>query len=83
MARLVRHEATTPIKIDPATLPLGDDGKPRKIAICACGLSSKFPLCDGSHKQLNEQPGQLYCYDPVTKAIIETRPETPAPSPQQ
>src|SRR5947207_15375560 len=71
MARVVRHEATGPIKIDPATLPLGPDGKPKKIAVCACGLSSTFPTCDGTHKQLSEQPEQLHCYDPVIRAAIE------------
>jgi CDGSH-type Zn-finger protein len=74
MARVVRHEATGPIKIDPATMPLGPDGKPKKIAVCACGLSSTFPICDGTHKQLNEQPEQLHCYDPVIKAAIEAMP---------
>jgi CDGSH-type Zn-finger protein len=71
MARLVRLEGIAPHKIDPATLPLGPDGKPKKIAVCTCGLSSKFPICDGTHKQLNEQPGELYCYDPAIKALAE------------
>ena len=75
MARLVRLEAIGPVKIDPTTIPLGIDGKPKKIAVCACGLSSTFPICDGSHKQLNERPGQLYRYDPVTKAVIDVVPE--------
>jgi CDGSH-type Zn-finger protein len=71
MARLVRLEGIGPVKIDPATLPLGPDGKPKKIAVCVCGLSSKFPICDGTHKQLNEQPGQVYCYDPALRALLE------------
>src|ERR1051325_9803038 len=73
MARLVRHEAIGPVKIDPATLPLGPDGKPKKISVCACGLSRTFPTCDGTHKQLAEQPEQLYCYDPSVQPAIESR----------
>lgn len=72
MARLVRHEAIGPVKIDPATLPLGPDGKPKKIAVCACGLSRTFPVCDGTHKQLAEEPGPIYCYDPSVRAAIES-----------
>ncbi len=74
MARLVRLEAIGPVKIDPSTLPLGPDGKPKKVAVCVCGLSSKFPICDGTHKQLNEQPGQVYCYDQSLRAVLETAP---------
>jgi CDGSH-type Zn-finger protein len=72
MARLVRHEAIGPVKIDPATLPLGPDGKPKKVAVCACGLSRTFPICDGTHKQLIEEPGGTYCYDPAARAAIES-----------
>src|SRR6185436_6010573 len=74
MPRLVRHDAIGPVKIDPATLPIGDDGKPKKIAVCACGLSRKFPVCDGTHKTLNEQPDQLCIYDPQTSQLVEQRP---------
>lgn len=87
MARLVRHEATGPIKIDPATLPLGPDGKPKKIAVCACGMSKTFPTCDGTHKQLSEEPEKLYCYDPAVRAAIESagvvmRDPLPPPPPK-
>jgi CDGSH iron-sulfur domain-containing protein 1 len=72
MARLVRLTAVDPLKIDPKTIP---DGK--MIAICACGLSQTFPLCDGSHKpaRASEQAGTLYVYAPDRKTITETRPD--------
>jgi CDGSH iron-sulfur domain-containing protein 1 len=60
MARLVRHEASAPIKIDPAHWPRDEQGNPRVISICACGLSAKFPFCDGSHKRCRDEvPGAV------------------------
>jgi CDGSH-type Zn-finger protein len=41
MARIVRHTARGPIKIEPQQKP---------IWVCACGLSKNAPYCDGSHK---------------------------------
>jgi len=65
MARLVRHEADGPIRVDPTDKP---------IFICACGLTSTPPMCDGSHKACKgERPGRVYVYDPTTKAVIEER----------
>jgi CDGSH-type Zn-finger protein len=71
MPRLVRMTATGPIKIDPKTL---DPEKP--IFICACGLSAKFPFCDGTHKGCAavEQPGMLTVYGPE-RTPVEQRPE--------
>ena len=72
MARLVRLTATDPLKIDPKTLP-----QDKMLAICQCGLSQKFPLCDGAHKAARalEQPGTLYIYSDDGKTVIETRPD--------
>lgn len=71
MARLVRHEQTGPYRIEPGDVP-----RDKPIFICACGLSSRLPYCDGSHKFCrNEVPGRLYVYDSVTKAVIEERPD--------
>ena len=43
MARLVRLTGTGPQKIEPTDKP---------VFVCTCGLSKKFPLCDGTHKSL-------------------------------
>ncbi len=66
MARLVRLEATGPVKIDPAEFA-AKNPPGKLIAICACGISKQFPLCDGSHKLTrDEAPGCCYRYDPET-----------------
>jgi len=78
MARLVRFEQTGPIKIDPATWPRDEMGNLKTIFVCACGLSNKFPLCDGTHKSCREEPGKLYTYDPVTKAVLDSTEESEA-----
>lgn len=77
MARLVRLEATGPIKIDPAQFPRDEQGNLKPMFICACGLSTKLPFCDGTHKSTckAEEAGHVYRYDPETRAVIEKRPE--------
>lgn len=77
MARLVRLEATGPIKIDPAQFPRDEQGNLKAIWICACGLTSTPPFCDKTHKTAckNEQAGTVYEYDPVTKELKSSRPE--------
>lgn len=65
MARLVRREATGPIKIEPSDKP---------IWVCGCGLSKKFPFCDGTHKACaKEEPGVLYVYDRENERVVEER----------
>lgn len=76
MARLVRIEATGPVKIDPATLPRDESGNLKPIVFCACGLSKKMPFCDGMHKNTSklEEAGFLYRYDAEGR-VIEKSPE--------
>ena len=66
MARLVTFEATGPIKVEPSDKP---------IFVCACGLSRKFPFCDGTHKACrDEEAGKTYRYDPATGTRSEVKP---------
>lgn len=68
MPRLVRHDATGPIKIEPQDKP---------IFICGCGLTQNFPFCDGTHKTCKNEPeGKLVVYGPDKKTIIEERDDT-------
>ncbi len=56
MPRIVTHSGTGPIRIE-------TQGKP--VFVCACGLSAKFPICDGSHKACaGEEEGKTYVYGP-------------------
>ncbi len=76
MARVVRFERTDPIRIDPTELPVGADGKPKPIFICACGISARFPFCDGSHKACRlETQGHVYAYRPGSTEVVEQRPD--------
>ncbi len=71
MARLVRLEATGPLKIEAKDIPEGG-----KVAICQCGLSKRLPYCDGAHKSLvanPEEPGTLYVYDKSRTNVVEAR----------
>ena len=47
MARLIRHDADQPYRIDPQDKP---------VFVCACGLSQDLPFCDGSHKGTRFRP---------------------------
>ena len=57
MPREVTHTATEPRKLTP------EDVDPEKgdVAVCMCGLSGEYPLCDGSHRRTeDEDPGTTY-----------------------
>jgi CDGSH-type Zn-finger protein len=76
MARIVRHEANGPMKIEPAQFPRDEQGNLKPIFICACGISNKLPFCDGTHKTCKtEEAGHIYEYDPVTKAVTSKKAE--------
>ncbi|MGQ0627998.1 MAG: CDGSH iron-sulfur domain-containing protein [Phycisphaerales bacterium] len=73
MARLVRLTATAPLKIEPGALPTD-----RAISLCLCGLSGKFPFCDGAHSVLrNEEPGKTYAYSPDGKTVVNVTTDNP------
>jgi CDGSH-type Zn-finger protein len=76
MARIVELSETGPFKLDPANFPRDAEGNLKPISICQCGISSKMPLCDGSHKVCREEePGMVYAYDAVTKAVLRKEPK--------
>lgn len=76
MARVIRVEATGPIKIEPEKFPRDEQGNLKPIFICACGLTGTAPFCDGSHKicRAGEKPGMVYEYDPATKRVTSEKP---------
>lgn len=72
MPRLIRHTMNGPIKIEPSEKP---------IWVCACGLSQKFPICDGAHKGCaarEPDTGATYVYDESRQHVVEVRPAPPA-----
>jgi len=71
MARLVRHEATGPIKVEPQDKP---------VFICGCGLSQHLPFCDGAHKLCKkgdgEAAGKVYVYDKTRTKVVRVEDDT-------
>lgn len=60
MPREVTHDATGPLKLDESDL---DDEK-GDVAVCLCGLSERYPFCDGSHRATeDEDPDERYKYE--------------------
>ncbi|MDA1026444.1 MAG: CDGSH iron-sulfur domain-containing protein [Planctomycetota bacterium] len=70
MARMIRVTGTGPIKIEP---------QEKAVFICGCGLTKKFPFCDGTHKCCKEEePEALYRYDAETNEAVRIEPPTDA-----
>ncbi len=60
----------TRIRIFEEKKPIILDFNGEKKAICNCGISKNYPLCDGSHKNIKEEEGKLYVYiDDIPKEI--------------
>jgi CDGSH iron-sulfur domain-containing protein 1 len=75
MPRIVRLTATSPVKIEPTDKP---------VFVCACGLSQRFPICDGSHKTCKDRepdPSKLYVYDAGRTCVVEVREDAPPQTP--
>jgi CDGSH-type Zn-finger protein len=68
MARLVKHHAAGPIKIEPQDKP---------VFVCGCGLTKNFPFCDGTHKICSaEAADKTYVYGD-DRTVIEVRDDLP------
>lgn len=58
MARRVDLKDQSPLIIKAEDLVNGS------CAVCRCGLSGQWPMCDGTHKAtIGEDPGKLYRYE--------------------
>lgn len=72
MPRIVELKDQSPLLIRP------EDTVNGIVAVCRCGLSANWPLCNGSHKATaGEDPGCLYHYDQQLPQGVPKRHEVP------
>jgi len=70
MSRLIEHDSTGPLKLDESDL----DPEEGDVAICLCGLSERYPYCDGSHRAVgDEDEGRCYRYVETDEGDREAR----------
>jgi CDGSH-type Zn-finger protein len=63
MARLIISTKDSPYE---HVLPSGE-----KVHICMCGLSGKYPLCNGSHlKARDEDKDKIYIYNEKSEKLV-------------
>lgn len=58
MSRDVTLDAHGPRYLDEDDI----DAEKGDIAVCQCGLSDEFPLCDGSHRTTEDEGDGVYRY---------------------
>ncbi len=62
MSRIVKFTENKPLKLKT---------EDKTVFICQCGLSKKFPFCDGHHKKtLDEEEGKTYIYSEECRVEI-------------
>ena len=69
--REITHEADGPYFLTPEDI----DEEKGDVAICLCGLSERYPFCDGSHRVTEDEcPGVRYKYEddrPGERQVVE------------
>ena len=73
--RAIRHDRNHPFAVKLGEVPgfsqvagNGEKSKEFQLHLCACGISSHKPFCDGSHMHVqNEEKGKIFVYDAEKK----------------